>query len=172
MSPHSVSGQFTPTDAPLSGSLPSISSPYSIATLPNNYSDQTTYLPPSTYHHHRSNSTSDYDSPRSYKRPRANTSNAATTLYSQHEAASLLGEMSRSYSDHGSSTRLPSLAESYVQTTPLPPANEQQATPGMNQNQMSSRGSYDFTSYIDANAGGGGMQGEGTQEEVIREEEG
>ena len=40
----------------------------------------------------------------------------------------------------------------------------------MSQNQMSARGSYDFSSYIDANASGGGMQVEGPHEERIREE--
>ena len=165
MSPHSISGQYAVSDAPLSGSLPSISSEYNLSSYPDH-----TYLPHSGggyTHHHRSGSANEYESPRHYKRPRANTSNA--TLYSQHEAASLLGEMSRSYSDHGSSTRLPSLAESYtLPSTEGRYASQEQATPGLSQSQMSGRTSYDFTNYIDANAGGGAAE-EGQQEDVGRE---
>lgn len=155
MSPHPITtSHFTSNlndNVPLSGgSLPSLASDYS------NYTDSP-YLAPQnpSYHHVRAGSaTEQYDAPRVYKRPRANTSNA--TLYSQHEAANLLGAMSRSYSDHGSGShaRLPSLAESYVLPSTesrFTGVSDGQVTSGMNASTGGSMGAggYDFSSYVD-----------------------
>ena len=155
MSPHAINtSHFTPNlndNVPLSGgSLPSLASDYS------NYTDSP-YLAPQnpSYHHVRAGSaTEQYDAPRVYKRPRANTSNA--TLYSQHEAANLLGAMSRSYSDHGSGShaRLPSLAESYVLPSTesrFTGVSDGQVTSVMNASAGGSMGAggYDFSSYVD-----------------------
>lgn len=160
MSPHAINtSHFTPNlndNVPLSGgSLPSLASDYS------NYTDSP-YLAPQnpSYHHVRAGSaTEQYDAPRVYKRPRANTSNA--TLYSQHEAANLLGAMSRSYSDHGSGShaRLPSLAESYALPSTesrFPGVSDGQVTSGMNASTGGSigAGGYDFSSYVDPPATG------------------
>ena len=146
MSPHGMGGQYS--EAPLSASLPSLASDYSISTVTSPYGDN--YFPSSVHStpyggssaHYRTSSTSGYDAPRQYKRPRANTSNAA--LYSSHEAASLLNDMSRSISDHGSSTRLPSLTETYGMSDSRY-GTQEQATPGTTQ----SRSSYDFGAYLD-----------------------
>ena len=152
-------------DAPLSGSLPSISSDYSLSSLPGQYSQEYhDYLASSapnftdaysaSAHHQRSGSATEYESLRHCKRHRATTSNAS--LCSQDEAASLLGQMSRSYSDQTENQRPPSLADSYSAASSNPRYTEQsQATAGMTQMQLGSRGTYDYNSYINANAPSG-----------------
>ena len=133
MSPHGMPPHMT--DTPLSASLPSMSD-YSLSTVPSPYTDNSNYFPsPVSYSHHRTSSATEYDPPRQYKRPRASTTNALS--YTPHDAASLLSDMSRSLSDHGGSTRLPSLSEHYGQPTS-----------GM------SRSSYDFGNYLDGTTQG------------------
>ncbi|KAG8526544.1 uncharacterized protein KY384_008745 [Bacidia gigantensis] len=143
MSPHGIPSQYNDAGSP----LPSLAaSEYNMSNAPSPYTEN--YFPSSmqsspygaSAYHHRMNSASAYEGGRPYKRPRANTSNAA--LYSSHDAASLLSDMSRSVSDHGSSNRLPSLSETYPYST------HEQATPGLTQ----SRGSYDFGGYLDTSA--------------------
>ncbi|KAL9128910.1 MAG: hypothetical protein Q9217_002500 [Psora testacea] len=153
------------TENPPSGTLPSISSHYSAS---NQYTHEHPDIPryPTPTHHQRSDSATGHESPRQYKRPRANTSLA--TLYSHEEAALSLGQMSRRYSEQPNKMRLPSFAESHAQTSSEPIYNTQeQVTPGMTQSRVGNCGPYDFNTYINANVADKGQVEEQKEQEAV-----
>ncbi|KAL9103049.1 MAG: hypothetical protein Q9163_001879 [Psora crenata] len=131
------------SEIPTTSGLPSIPSDYSLASHPNQYDqERRSYLhrPVSTLSHiyntsgqqERSDPTSDHESPRHHKRPRANTSGASS--YSQEQATSFSGHMPRSYSEQPNNMRLLSHVGSYVKS-PLYSRYDQheQATSGLTQ---------------------------------------